>query len=377
MEVDLEQGREVDLGIRISAKELKELNQWKAEDPEKQVGRSSKSKSSSSSSSSNLEMPNLISTKERKAEKQSEKSEIEKIQQDLMIQKALVDTLKGQYHELRTELSKLQSRLQNVERENQELKKREKEVLPVKKQRSRSLNPGFTYKPKVEKPTASFTSVTTKPTEEKKGLLSPPPPPAKAPTDEKTLFDKEEKKHLAAENERPSSPPPTVEREVSLRDEYVSFSHSRTILIRGLKFSTRDLSSNWLQRVFADTGVIDPSMEIREIRPIISTRSPAFLKVIFNREEDVKKVLNSKRHLQNYPSFRHVFINESKPKHEREREREERRRHRDEHFEHFSPRDIRHPTNPFYSHHHPPRRRHPPRYHRWWMGPPTESHWEY
>ena len=248
----------------------------------------------------------------------------------------------------------------------------------MKKQRSRSLNPGFTYKPKVEKPTSSFTSVTTKPTEKKKGPISPPPPSTAAAADEKKNTDTEEKKNFAAEIERPSSPPPTVEREVPVRDEYVSFSHSRTILIRGLKFSTRDLSSNWLQRVFVDTGVIDPSMEIREIKPIISTRSPAFLKVIFNREEDVKKVLNSKRCLQKFPSFRNVFINESKPKHEREREREERRRYRDEHFEHFSPRDIRHPTNPFYSHHHPPRRRRPPpRYYRWWMGPPTESHWEY
>lgn len=207
-------------------------------------------------------------------------------------------------------MNKLQNRLQDVERENQELRKREKEVLPVKKQRSRSHNPGFTYKPKVEKPTSSFTSVTTKPTEKKKGPISPPPPPSTAAAaDETKSTDIEEKKNFA--------------------------------------------------------------------HPIISTRSPAFLKVIFNREEDVKKVLNSKRCLQKFPSFRNVFINESKPKHEREIEREERRRYRDEHFEHFSPRDIRHP-NSFYSHHHPPRRRRPPpRYYRWWMGPPTESHWEY
>ena len=72
-----------------STQELKELDQWKAEDPEKQVGLSSENSSIniSSTGSSRVEMPNLISTQERKSEKKEEKSEAEKIYEDLTIQK--------------------------------------------------------------------------------------------------------------------------------------------------------------------------------------------------------------------------------------------------------------------------------------------------
>ena len=93
-------------------------------------------------------------------------------------------------------------------------------------------------------------------------------------------------------------------------------SSSRTLVIYGLIFATSEANSTWLQTLFADSGVIDKSMEIEKLTVIKSFKGP-FRKVTFVKQEDVQKILNSKVILSRKPGWQKVYINRDLSKEER------------------------------------------------------------
>ena len=133
------------------------------------------------------------------------------------------------------------------------------------------------------------------------------------------------------------------------------FSHSKALLIYGVRCSKHDLNASWLQHFFADSGIIESNMEIESVKLIENVREP-FLKVFFKNESDVKKIIQRKWQLRNVKGFEWVYINESKPRHQRIREAQERRRSRFDHRQSsYRGRASRYDTHdPYHSYDHDP-----------------------
>ena len=130
------------------------------------------------------------------------------------------------------------------------------------------------------------------------------------------------------------------------------FSHSKVLIIYGVRCSKRDVNASWLQHFFADSGIIENDMEVESVKLIENVREP-FLKVIFKNESDVKKILQRKRELRNLSGFERIFINESKPRLQRIKEAQERRRSRFDHRHSFRGRASRyddHDSYQYYDH---------------------------
>lgn len=115
-------------------------------------------------------------------------------------------------------------------------------------------------------------------------------------------------------------------KETKERDNASSFSirhsrydrDSRTILIYGLKYSTLDCNASWLQTKFADTKLIDASMEIENLQHVQPRNgSDSFLKVTFKNINDVRKILKNKSSLRDQNGFENVYIQLSKSKSQR------------------------------------------------------------
>ena len=94
-------------------------------------------------------------------------------------------------------------------------------------------------------------------------------------------------------------------------------SFSKIVAIHGINFSLNDIHGLWVQKVFANSGVIDSSMEIEQVKPFNPRNGRPFLLVSFKNEEDVQKILKSKYTLKRKVGWENIYIQQWFPRRQR------------------------------------------------------------